>query len=65
MPKKEELTPCIKKCELNTKEECISCGRTLEEIKLWSTFTTKQKIEIINQLQSRNQDKQENNNDSR
>ena len=50
MPKREEVTPCIKKCELDNQEVCKGCKRTLEEIKDWPLFTLKQKLTIINRV---------------
>ena len=50
MPKREEVTPCIKKCELNDQEICTGCKRTLQEIKDWPLFTLKQKLDIINRV---------------
>ena len=41
-------SPCIKLCELNrTKEYCISCHRTLEQIKNWSKMTEEQKLAAL------------------
>jgi predicted Fe-S protein YdhL (DUF1289 family) len=28
-------SPCIRQCCLDDADECIGCGRTLEEIKAW------------------------------
>ena len=29
-------SPCIKLCQLNPKQVCVGCGRSLEEIATWA-----------------------------
>lgn len=42
------ISPCVKRCKLDEdKAKCISCERTLDEIKHWSSFTLEQKLNII------------------
>ncbi|CRZ55407.1 Predicted Fe-S protein [Vibrio cholerae] len=51
-------SPCVRHCCLDDKDICIGCGRTLDEIRRWSSATNSEKQEIlINSLarvQSRN-----------
>ena len=54
-PKQSEgsqLSPCIKKCELDNKNVCKGCKRTLEHIQLWSKYTDEQKQQIIQELEN-------------
>ncbi|MFY8123363.1 MAG: DUF1289 domain-containing protein, partial [Silanimonas sp.] len=30
-------SPCVRHCCLDEADECLGCGRTLEEIKAWHT----------------------------
>lgn len=48
-PRTEEITPCTKLCKL-IGGECSGCGRTLAEIRDWKTYTTAEKIKIIERL---------------
>jgi len=44
-------TPCRKICKINKKTElCEGCFRTIEEIARWATFTSTQRIQIMQQL---------------
>lgn len=43
-------SPCIGICRLEN-DICVGCGRTKEEISLWSKFTANQKREINERLQ--------------
>lgn len=42
-------SPCVRKCRL-VDGICAGCGRTLEEIKLWSGMTDKQREEVMRRL---------------
>lgn len=37
------LTPCEKQCRVNVHSICTGCGRTLEEIKDWTSMTDVQR----------------------
>ena len=44
-------SPCINKCELSKdKIECIGCGRTLEEIKLWPEMNEEEKSNVVGRI---------------
>ena len=32
-------SPCVRMCTLDDDDICIGCGRSLEEIKQWTTYT--------------------------
>ncbi len=43
-------TPCVKKCKLSSSNICLGCGRTLEMIKNWLSYTDKERKTIIKKL---------------
>ena len=49
-----EESPCIGICQIDQKTSyCVGCLRTIEEISRWSSFTHKEKKEIINLISKR------------
>jgi uncharacterized protein len=42
-------SPCTRKCRIDN-ENCIGCGRTLEEISNWSNMSDKDKSDIVDRL---------------
>jgi predicted Fe-S protein YdhL (DUF1289 family) len=47
-------SPCIRSCKLDkSKDVCISCNRTMEEIRNWRYYTDEKKLEILNKLKER------------
>ncbi|HPI62551.1 MAG TPA: DUF1289 domain-containing protein [Alphaproteobacteria bacterium] len=45
------ISPCIKVCKLDdSREYCVGCGRTLQEIRAWPTMTDPQRLAIIQRL---------------
>ena len=48
-------SPCIDICTIDPDSNlCIGCGKTLEEIKNWFNFTTKEKEIVLKSLEIRN-----------
>ncbi|XKH61794.1 DUF1289 domain-containing protein [Halomonas sediminis] len=45
-------SPCISVCKLS-KELCIGCGRTLEEIRLWKTMQYPEKSLTVKRAEQR------------
>jgi predicted Fe-S protein YdhL (DUF1289 family) len=44
-------TPCINICAiLPFDDKCIGCNRTVQQIKDWSSYTDKQRDDIMNNL---------------
>ena len=46
-------SPCINVCQLKNKTthmECIGCGRTQEEIQMWTKMTDEQRDKIMKRL---------------
>ncbi len=48
-----EQSPCVRICTLNTENVCIGCGRNVEELKNWATFSDETKRTIKAQLKAR------------
>ena len=40
-------SPCIDVCELDERNICIGCRRTLDEIAVWSKLNEQQKIIVL------------------
>ena len=50
-------SPCIDICQMDPESGlCVGCGRTIEEIANWSSYTNEKKKNILKQLKSRNND---------
>lgn len=43
-------SPCINECELNSKNICKGCQRTLTEISNWSRITSEERKEIRDRI---------------
>ena len=49
-----EISPCKRICNLNhDKSHCLSCLRTIEEIRHWSVYSYEKKKKIMNELTER------------
>ena len=46
-------SPCVSICTLDEAEVCLGCGRTLEEISYWSTYSKEKQWQIIDDLRRR------------
>jgi len=44
-------TPCIKVCKV-LDGKCLGCGRTLEQIRLWSKYTEEEREKLMSSLKS-------------
>ena len=49
----EVPSPCIQICNLDSKDVCFGCRRTLTEIGNWSKYTNEEKEEIIKKTRER------------
>tara|TARA_B110000438_G_C15621754_1_gene566865 strand:+ start:342 stop:542 length:201 start_codon:yes stop_codon:yes gene_type:complete len=48
-------SPCIDLCTTDPESGlCVGCGRTLEEISNWVSFSEKQKEQVLKNLNNRN-----------
>ncbi|MDX1341774.1 MAG: DUF1289 domain-containing protein [Reinekea sp.] len=46
-------SPCIRHCTLNDQDTCVGCGRSLEEIKRWSTVSCDEQVDILARAKER------------
>lgn len=45
------ITPCVSVCKINTlTRSCEGCGRTIEEIRMWSKYTEDERMEVMRRL---------------
>lgn len=51
--KSANISPCVRNCCLDDNDVCIGCGRTLEEIRLWSTVDDSTRLQIRQQADER------------
>lgn len=47
------VSPCIGVCELSDEEICLGCGRTLQDIAVWSGADEARRREIVEQARRR------------
>jgi predicted Fe-S protein YdhL (DUF1289 family) len=40
-------SPCVGKCKLNDDRRCVGCGRTIEQIQKWSSFSYGEKMDVL------------------
>jgi len=52
------LSPCVHICKLNAHQECVGCGRSLEEIARWRDYSEAERAEIMRRLQAHRQKKE-------
>lgn len=51
------LTPCVGRCSLSFGGEiCNGCGRSVEQVRDWNTYTDEEKRRIMDELQRRKDD---------
>ena len=46
-------SPCIRMCTLSEKDMCLGCGRKLNEITSWVSYSEPKRIEITNNCKNR------------
>ena len=45
------ITPCVQICKIDVKLRiCTGCGRTIDEIREWTSYTDKQRMDIMRKL---------------
>ena len=47
--------PCIRNCDYNDDNLCVTCFRTKKEISYWGDFTEIEKKEILKKIKQRKQ----------
>lgn len=50
---KHTPSPCVSICALNDQGFCIGCYRDGNEIRLWNTYSSEQKRQVLNSCQRR------------
>lgn len=46
-------SPCVRICTLDDEEICIGCGRSLEEIKGWASYSGSTRARLLKQCRKR------------
>ena len=54
-------SPCINVCTLDAQKVCIGCGRTIEEIAVWSRLGDEERRAVCERAESRNQSRNQSN----
>jgi hypothetical protein len=49
----EVASPCVRNCCLDEKDVCLGCGRSLDEIKVWSEAGDAERLRILEQASRR------------
>ena len=45
-------SPCINVCKIGDNRKCIGCGRTIEEISMWSRLSIEKRNAIMERIQN-------------
>ncbi|MGB0238047.1 MAG: DUF1289 domain-containing protein [Cycloclasticus sp.] len=40
-------SPCVRKCTLNEEDVCLGCGRKLNEITSWSSYSDSKRASLM------------------
>jgi uncharacterized protein len=52
MKKKRVISPCVSVCRIDADNVCEDCGRTIKEIREWSIYSDKRKVNIMKRLKT-------------
>ncbi len=47
MPEDPLQSPCVRNCCLDEADVCLGCGRTLDEIRAWTSLTLYQRKAVL------------------
>ena len=51
-------SPCVKICQINREDRiCVGCGRTIEQIGMWSKYTDKERSDIMRTISDNDSNK--------
>jgi hypothetical protein len=50
-------SPCVQNCCLDDNDMCLGCFRMIDEILIWGTATTQQRLDVVQACALRKQDK--------
>ena len=46
-------SPCVRNCCLDEQDVCLGCGRSLDEIKVWSEAADAERLAILERAKTR------------
>lgn len=49
---------CVKMCKLKN-DTCVGCGRSRDQISLWSSYSDEEKLNVIKEIEERNKQQEE------
>ena len=52
-------SPCINVCTLDAQKVCVGCGRTIEEIAVWSRLGDEERRAVCERAEGRNRSRQQ------
>lgn len=53
-PKTDPLqSPCVRNCCLDEQDVCLGCGRTLAEIRAWSSLSERERQQVLTVCEER------------
>jgi hypothetical protein len=44
------ISPCVRVCRLGADDRCEGCGRSIAEIRTWSTMTAEARRDVLKRL---------------
>lgn len=44
------ISPCVRVCRLGADDRCEGCGRSIAEIRTWSTMTADDRRDVLKRL---------------
>lgn len=48
-------SPCVRNCCLDDHDVCLGCGRTLDEIRAWTSLSEPQRRQVLEKAELRRQ----------
>jgi len=52
-PPSPTTSPCVRLCTLNDDDTCVGCGRTLDDIRQWSTMSDEARAACVSRAHDR------------
>ena len=59
VPQPNVDSPCVNVCTLDAHKVCIGCGRTIEEIAVWSRLGLEERLAVCERARARNQSRKQ------
>ena len=47
------VSPCVRNCCLDERDVCLGCGRSLDEIRIWSEADDAERLRILDRAAAR------------